>query len=506
MEKIIEATKNIEEYYNSVKEYINNAKPLEQKFEKIHKLIKSSSKSSDLESKFQNLNQYILVSYLLKEIYDLLHLPISENDDISRTNALRINESFAKITKLYKTYIQDVISHSEEVVMNIYEELKSLSLDPKELTMLWHKYPQSIQLYSLLIQDILDKNYKERNFDKVQEIVKILDDDKRFILEEKEFISPFLTFNLRVGTTFPPAPPLLSEKFLKNNDKEDNFLEDNENDIQKQGRKGGDSSSGEIIIRRHKTNNIIYNMPQQSFLATKGVTEKDIFHLYTTLENTSSLVWKWDITIKNPKADQFRIIEDLGVDKRFLVPFAKQSKPEISKDDPIIKRILNHEFGRPYAFYTEVDKSLTSAIDERVANLSSEDSQHEVVELGLNIMDLSDLMIKKFSTMYVEGPAILEDYEKHIFKVLELYVEDAPMDLVFLWIEKSKAEFKKELNLIKWDSQTDHSKIIHDLIAKILKKNNNIFQDLIAKIHKLKLIESFSGEGDIPLPRTPSTL
>jgi len=459
MKKIIEAIESIEEYYNSIEDYLKSNQSLKTKleslFNKINKLKINLSKLSDnLEGKFDYIHQYVLLSYLLGELYNLMDFEIPVNDEFSKTRSLRTGEMFDKITKIYKLYIYDVASHSDELVAEFAKSLISKNIDYKEITDLWKKYPQSIQLYTLLMNNILDQKYRDRDFETINSILKVLDDNKRFILEEKEFISPFLTFGLSIW-----LPSLILQEEEKAKEEK------------------GEKVEGTIIIKRHETNNILYNLPPQNFLATKGITKNDIFHLYSI--------------VPNPKASTFQIIEELTPTiKRVLVPFAKQSSSILSRNESIVERILAHEFGRPYVFYSEIDHILESQLDERVANLSIEDSQHDIVDLGLNIMDLTDLMTKNFSTKYLEEK-IYEDYEKHIFKVLESYVEDTPMDLVFLWIEKSKAEFKKEIEIVKFsDDKIEINKLLHDMIAKVLKKNNNIFQDLIAKLHKLKLVEA----------------
>lgn len=476
IENIYDAIESIESYYENILEYIKSNDYVKDLLDKVSNIKSKFSKSlpQNIDEQIKFIHYYVILCYLLDELYSLLDFnDIKKNNtDISNTKSIRIGEMFNKITTIYKSYIMDVSRQTQSYINGFVKSYKiSGNIDNiKTINNLWKKYPQSIELYQKILKLELDSSYQNKQTDISSFIINTINDDKKFILEQQDFLSPLLVFNL--------VP--FNQQF--------NSIDDLEKEYKI------------ILIKRHTMHNSIYMMSNDNVGADKkGITLDNA--KFRTLQNidTQNQIWDWGIILphsieKDDDDQKYVIVEELSQDLfRVLTKNKFQQFPgALTKQDPIIQKIFNKEYGRPTSYYAVVDElGVIKKYDDRVANLFIEDASHldqQLDDVGLNIMAFISELDQKSN---INKEDLLKKYEKHILTTLTEsdQFSQCPSDLLFLWIEKSKSEFIKELEPYQDKLTTE---IIHTVVGKILKKNNNIFQELIKKSHKLITVAEHS--------------
>jgi hypothetical protein len=466
---IYEAIEAIESYYENVAEYINFDDQVKNLLEKVSNIKKkfTNPNPKNIDEQLKFVHYYVILCYLLDELYVILDFNDikKNNNDISNTKSIRIGEMFNKITTIYKSYIMDVSQQTKNYISKFIGEYKvSSDINTiKQLNKIWKEYPQSIQLYQQIIKMELDTSYQIKQLDLSKGIINIINDDKKFILNQNDFLSALLVFNL-----------VPFDKYLNNLDELAVMYEI-------------------ILIKREMMDNSIYMLSNDNVGADKkGITlENAKFRTLVKIEKDQ--IWDWSIKFNDNKTDKKYVIVEQLADNKFRVLTQnkfQQFPGALTYQDPLIQKIFSKEYGRPAAYYTVVDQlGVMKKYDDRVANLFAEDASHldqQLDDVGLNIMSF----IAELDNS-IEIDDLIQKYEKHILTTLTTdsdQLENCPTDLLFLWIEKSKSEFLKELEPYK--SYT--TEIVHQVVGKILKKNNNIFQELIKKSHKLTTVAEHS--------------
>lgn len=471
IENIYNAIEAIESYYENVLEYVKTDDQIKNLLEKVATIKTKFTDAKDIGEQIKFIHYYVILCYLLDELYSLLDFSVikKNNNDISNTKSIRIGEMFNKITTIYKSYIMDV-SRQTQTYISSFIKTYQVSGDLtaiNTLNDLWKKYPQSIELYQKIIKMELDASYQNKQSELSKSIINIINDDKKFILNQEDFLSPLLMFNL------VPFDQSITEL-------------PNDCEI--------------ILIKRRMMNNSIYMLSNDNVGADKkGITLDNAKFRAINPISEQNQIWEW--SIKLPTMDQnkkYIIVEELSSNNfRVLTQNKFQQFPGyLTYQDPLLQKIFNREYGRPIAYYDVVDQlGVVKKYDDRVANLFVEDTSHldqQLDDVGLNIMAFISPLEEK-NNKNINKDDLLQIYEKHILTTLTSesdQFEKCPSDLLFLWIEKSKSEFMKELEPFSEEKLT--SEIVHQVVGKILKKNNNIFQELIKKSHKLITVAEHS--------------
>lgn len=477
-------------YYESLHDYLKQSDA--SKLEKLNKWIKESddyktsfikvvkrSKVSD-EDAFEIIHLFTSLIGLLKKIYNTLDFKLPIGEEISKTRGFRLTEVFNKVTTIYRLYIRDIATELSSFVNLAATTVKTTK--PDELQKYWQKWPNSIDLYTFLITKLLNNTFQEKDLNTRTRIYEILDADKSFILNEKKWISPFLTFNC-----VPFAETLLPVKF---------------SEITRLI--GSTSGKGVITISRviSGENNKIHALPKAVEWGP-GINSNDIHESLISVKSDD--IWNWSIDIKDSSSTtEYCIIENLGSDQwRILVPW-KFPRIWIIRDT-LVTKIKDSAFGRPNAYHTLLESSLK--INNRVANLVTEIARK--TDVGLNILRVTELLMvevkqfKKFNTLIdiLESPTLDKIFENAILH--ELHDKVHLLDALLYWLEWTRRDFRKELDILiaknykelntsTVDVASLHNiqEILHKVVASLLKENKNIFQDLLDKQHKLDVVFS----------------
>jgi hypothetical protein len=361
--------------------------------------------------------------------------------------------------------------------------------DPSELQQLWQRFPAAIDLYTKQITKILDLSYKTGDHELTTKIFELLDQDKRFILCESAWISPFLTFN---------CIPYISEpKDFKSVMQQANAKCETLKDF-KIGQKGL------IIVNRQTHTSLVHILPKNIEWGS-GITKDDI---QDTLFKFEPSDWNWEIDILDSnKTEEYLILECLGDKWRILVPWKFPST--WIKRDTLITKIKQKAFGRPEAYHKEFDNALYSIRSTRVANLMEEAARP--VDIGLNILKITDALVQNVKRGHgkIEDRLVMPELDK-IFETAildELQSRVILLDALLYWTEWTRRDFRKELDLKiskaseqlseishTWSANAEElvRQLLHDVVASLLKKSDNIFQDLMDKQHKLEVVKQFT--------------
>ena len=450
----------------------------------------SNSKSLSTRDYFEIVHIFSLMTTTIQSIYADLDFELPVGEEISKTRAYRLTDIFNKITGIYRIYIRDLGSQTGEIIDIADSEL---GIDnPTELQSMWQKYPASIDLYVRQTTKLLNEAYKTGNRDLVSRIFNILDQDKRFILEEREWLSPFLTFNcVPFGDPMPDTLDHLLKRAAPD-------LKITTIGAFKPGKRGI------ILVTRQTHTSLVHLMPRGLDWGS-GITKDDVFD---TLGRFAPATWKWDIDIiDTDKTEEYLILERLGSDAwRALVPW-KYPVAWI-KRDVLIQKIKDRAFGRPEAYHRGIDNAIR--ISTRVSNLMQETARP--TDVGLNVLKVTNSLlqhVKKDKGDIAErlGREELDKiFETSILE--ELHPRVHLLDALLYWTEWTRADFRKELDVrlaknrtklseigSNWDNVIEElvQSILHDVVAALLKtQKENIFQDLFDKQHKLDVIKQFT--------------
>lgn len=455
--------------YDAVERGIEECRGYKRQFESL---------KLDDEGMFRAVHIHSQMRKTLQRLYENLDFKLPVGEEISKTRAYRLSEVFNKITAIYRTYIRDVAAEASEIVREAHSRLGTH--DPSELQRYWQKWPGSVDLYTLAQTTLLDESYNTKNVAARTQILEILERDKRFILGEEEWISPFLTFNC-VPWTKTPRPTEWAEVAAEL--EQAGVRPRRDNDV--------------IIVERCQGRGPVHLLPKAMEWGP-GVTESDIHNTLYTPEAASG--WQWDIKIHDqPDTKQYLILECMGDDLwRVLTPwkFARAETPR----EMLVNKIKSHAFGRPQAYHSQIERALRQQLSGRVAVISTEAARSYDVSLGvLRVTSgLMDHIKKSKGDIYTRldneeldrlfETAVLEELSKHNLHLL---------DAVLYWVDWSKHNFRRDLdaaaekieieNPREWNDLVAHrvEKCVHHAVDAQLRKSSNVFQDLLDKQHKI---------------------
>lgn len=480
----------LESYFESLTEYLKQTNPA--KYDSLHKWIGESERyklsftkivkreTQTDEDLFEIIHLFSSLSNLLKKIYTELDFKLPVGEEISKTRAYRLTDVFNNITTIYRLYIRDIANELHGFISTAAERMKTT--DPLELQKFWQKWPRAIDLYTLLITRILNRTYADKQEALRTLIFEILDADKRFILQEQSWISPFLTFNcVPHSETLLPVTKATIARLT-----------------------GSTAGKGVITINRVTPGNNKIHLLPTGVTWGPSITTSDIKPSLIAVQTTAN--WRWSIDIQDTKdTKEYCIIENFGDDQyRILVPW-KIPRVWILRDSLIIK-IKEHAFGRPIAYHSLLESSLLDTLSTRVANLVVDTARK--TDVGLNILRVTSILmieVKRLGKLTLESRLESETLDK-IFEtaiISELAPHVHLLDALLYWVEWTRRDFRKALDLsivknTSWLAQTtldvpaEHKiqDILHSAVNGILKENKNIFQDLLDKQHKLTVVFS----------------
>jgi hypothetical protein len=464
----------------------------------------------DDDGLFQAVHLHASVRRLLEGLYTMLDFELPVGEEISKTRAFRLSEVFNQITKVYRTYIRDVAAEASEVVMTASQQLKVKN--PLELQSLWQKWPNSIDLYTLAQTSLLNQSYRDRDRDRQQQIFEIIESDKRFILREQTWISPFLTFNCVpwVGTPLP-VPWDAVVKALEANERARTQKElapsPEESKESCAARTFSPDMDGSIVITRCIGQATVVHELPRGLTWGPGILESDI---HNTLVPISESKWQWDIKVTDSTATiRYYIFERMGDDLwRILVPW-KFPRPDVPRD-LLVHKIKERAFGRPNAYHELLERPLREHLSKRVAVLASEEARPQDVSLSvLRVTDQLMALVKADKGKPLDRldnekldrifeTAVLEELSKHDLHLL---------DAVLYWTDWMRRDFRRDLDATvekmlheksdmsdfsEWSAVAENrvEKIVHHAVESQLRKTGNVFQDLFDKQHKINEVRT----------------
>lgn len=475
--------------YDKVEAGITKCREYRKKFE----ILKGETGD---EALFQFVHLHQSMRVLLNDLYTSLDFELPVGEEISKTRAYRLTEVFDKITKIYRTYIRDVAAEASSIITHAATVLKSTN--PLDIQKYWQKWPNSIDLYTLAMTTLLDKSYHEKDNEKRQLIFEIIESDKRFILNEQEWLSPFLTFNCvpHVATPVPMAWPALAEK-----------LAEIAPDVKWRGAgvvEGADASApGVILVEREQDAGVVHVLPR-GLTWGPGITDDD---MQTLLRPVMGTKWKWDIKVTDtPATARYVIVERMGDDYwRVLVPW-KYPRALVDKN-VLVYKIKERAFGRPNAYHENLERPLRHMLSRRVATLSSEEARNH--DVSLSVLRVTDQLMAEVKRG--KGPAdrrlendkldkifeaaVLEELSHHNFRL---------KDAIFYWADWMRRSFRKDLDaqveklvdaggndLKEWTAILENQveKAVHAAVSGGLRKTDNVFKDLFDMEHKLNEVQ-----------------
>lgn len=472
----IKVLESIVEYIDSLSEYLqkhdhnkfirirNNIESCEEYKTKFISLAKNMTKSNSNDLYFQILHLFVSLSSTLIELYDEMDFEISVGEDISQTRAYQISANFEKITSMYRVYIKNIVAEVQDIVDEGVKKLRTASVSKlEEYSTIWSEYPNSIDLYTSIISDAIKQNKIE-----MYEIERIVENNKKYIIDEDNWISPFLTFNC---SPHPDTPEPVS--------------------FSKASSIVGKESKECIIVHRQMIENIIHKLPA-SLRFGSGITKEDISPTLVGIEG-DKYDWKLDV-----KSESKYLLEYLGKDQwRVLVPNNKV----------IVKKISDKAFGRPEAYHQWIEGALKKSVSSSVAGVIVENAR--LAEVGINILMITDALVTKVKKIKsndviakLKDHSIVIAFEEIVIEQLKphIHLNDA---LAYL-MHRSANWFTQDINVEISKNQPPSKESIKDnevieehyirqiidaVITGLFVKSDNILQDLLDKQHKLDVVK-----------------
>lgn len=488
LSRAVDVLDALDSYFRSLETYIKQTDrdkftKLEHGIEECRKFKnKFSTIQLDDSGLFQAVHLHASMRKLLADLYVMLDFELPVGEEISKTRAYRLSDVFNKITTIYRTYIRDVVSEANEIVE--LATTKIITKDPAELQSLWQKWPNSIDLYTNIMTSILNDSYRVKNRELTQHIFEILESDKRFILNEHKWLSPFLTFNcVPWMKTLSPKPWAEFARDLEIDASDETF-------------------DGAIVIRREQAQVSVIHLLPKGMEWAKGIVETDI---HETLEPLpASTQWNWDVKIHDgPDTQTYYIIERTGEDRwRALVPW-KYPGVKLQRDI-LVHKIKEHAFGRPNAYHEQIERPLRQQLSKRVAVLAGEEAR--VQDVSLSVLRVTDSIMDELKRIKgetldrIDSPKLDKIFESAVLEELSRH-DLTLLDAVLYWTDWTTRDFRRDLDaavtrsaseFTTWDAVVENlvETCVHHAVDSQLRKASNVFQDLFNKQHKINEVRT----------------
>lgn len=475
---VIEVLNAIDMYFESLKDYLKTTDP-----EKYTTLEKQRARADEFKNEFVKLSKqpnwsardifklnaiFVSLTRLLNKMYKSLDFKLAVDEEISKTRLYRLTDIFNKVSSIYRLYIRDIAAQTSDLSKELS---RMVTVDnPEELHQLFQEYPNAVDVYTLCISRMLNAAYQQKDQQRVRTIFNLIEQDKSFILDEQDWLSPFLTFNLKPNDT---KDPVSMEK-----------LKTVYPDV---------DTCNLIIIKRIILNDKIIK-PARSVPWGRGISADDITISLQDLQ--ASDIWNWDIEIVDRAATDYIFVEQLREDQYRVLSSGPLRNPKTA----IITKIIEKKFGRPAAYHRILEQSLAPMVRTRVANLAIETSRKK--EISFKIVKLESQMVESFKSLkqssYKErlrDPLMDKTFEIGVLEELE---DIKLLDALVYWVVWIKKQFRQDLNkaIVAADIKetTEEyvfdqvSQILRDTVANLVKKHKNIFQDIYDKQHILDVI------------------
>lgn len=360
--------KKQEEYFTEVKTLLDENTRI-----KLKEIFLSVKKPQGNEP-FQQLHELTELKNISKSIH-LEDYKLDENDTYSQT----------KLNKLWKEFTEiDASSMNDHIDINI-NNLNSLSIE--DINKRWRKWPLSIDLYTILMENKLNEAYREKDFSTVDKINQLLQEDKSFILGDKKVIESWMTLGL-IPSKETPTPVELE--------------------------KLPDLSKYSLIkiYRSINTKNILFTLGKSVKWGAGLVDNNDISVVQEPAE------MKFDIEIG--KGEKYVALEITNNMYRIM---RHVSTPSIILPDSIVSRIKERKYGTMEAY----NELFSLNENTRVANIAHEKPPME--DISVHLVKVKDDILKG------------ETFENTIIKHLRFLF---PTDMFWYWLNITKKEFEKD--------------------------------------------------------------
>lgn len=430
MEDLISIIDNIYSFYDDIKDIISNKDILKyekllSKFKKLDKLKVKMDKVDDSPRElFSHIHILNNIKHTIYEIYNSLDIIDLFDDDISSSSEARIINNFEKLTKVYHSYVSIFEVNFENKIKDAYEKIKDIK-DVKQIQSYFHEFSGAIDLYVLYNQNLEEKDVEL---------------DISMALEEKKWISPFLSFN-----GIKPSKVIISNKKLP-------YL-------------------------TYRPTKVLHNLPKRDI---KLVNEENINNLIQTIDHDDKNT-KWEL---NPDVLSENVIYEKLSNKHYRKIF--------NISDRTTEKINNKQFGRPEAY----NKLLTQNISERLDSKIISKINFSIPEHNFDI----NLIVLKIQTkIYNKLLKIPEKkWEKKTLSLMtgstlaDAIADEIKIDVSFNPFLMSKVNYIEEqyrTMLLEQLPTTDEEFIEKntEILTQLLKTKDNIF-DMIHLHNQYKIL------------------
>jgi len=165
----------IDAYYIQAKNSIDNV----QKYDILHRELSTIINDSS-DDPWEMIHILHKANNIIHKMYTFVDVVIDESSNISGSKADNLKLHLNILTNIYILYKRDFLISYDKIILK-YTKLESKK-NPKDLQKKFHNFPGSIDLYIACMENTDDLDQLEL--------------DKSHILNEKKYISPYLTFGL----------------------------------------------------------------------------------------------------------------------------------------------------------------------------------------------------------------------------------------------------------------------------------------------------------------------
>lgn len=484
------------QYFDTMKGYIisnhpNRGTRLEkllydnsQLLEKFTGIVKR--KSTDLQDTFHTVHLLQLVTKNLARMYDLLQFPLEVSEELSSTRLETATDMFNDITRIYRLFIKDVRDRFDTLVHGLYDSIEHKD-DFAAASAAFQKYPASIQLYILYQSAIMDRAYREKNRALQNDLSAIIEKDKSYVLDEKEWQNAYLSFNMT-----PHGPTCKDVKTLIG------YIRSTSINVQGETldalRTGLEAlKMGLVVITRMQAENGILHQPAPLDIKT-GISEERA--RAKVLEFFQSKSANWTVEVNSYNWDNYLVVENLGTLFRMLVPRVRDS---LVVHRSFLQNMMGVRNDRPQRYNNLITSHIMKHWNRHVYEFMKSDiPPHEVV---VRIEHLQKTIIKVYR----------DDTSKHAWhkRVISQAVQDTFKDTLgeilgtqlhdmrFYIVNDMNDQFVAACSTLLGEGDEPDSRekdllqvegIYHEALTRLVRNNRTVFGILGQNEYILKAI------------------
>lgn len=325
MEKCIhdiqEVVEIIDSYFNNLKSYMKSTQPV--RYARMERLDTENAKLLEvlhrsvhtMPEAFETAHAITLLARNINKMYNTLEFPVHAVDDvITSTLATKLTKAHEGMAVVYRLFVVDIASQSEKIIAQLYDRLPDHT-DHVAASGLFRVHTGSIELYVLYMTSILDHAYHNRDTVLQKTISDTIELDKSFVLEEREWVNPFLSFNLvPVGTQCTSIAQVC--EMISTSEFTVRAVT-----IAELAAACSEHACGLVVITRAQINNNLISAITPMNLA-QGMTESQAAaRVFTPVQNTRAVDWQLDVL--HAASARFIVLETLGAVYRVLAPWTR---------------------------------------------------------------------------------------------------------------------------------------------------------------------------------------